>query len=66
MLLPICGGDGLDSSGWSGSKEPPIVRIVVQELDTPAGPGSGEPNLRAATDGRVLLSWIERRGLTSR
>jgi hypothetical protein len=34
-------------------------RMTVRPMDTPAGPGSGEPNLTVATDGRVLLSWIE-------
>jgi hypothetical protein len=34
----------------------------IRELPTPAGPGSLAPNLHAAPDGRVLLSWIERTG----
>lgn len=29
-------------------------------LPSPAGPGSGEPNLAVAPDGRVYLSWLER------
>ena len=33
--------------------------VTVQSLDSPAAPGSGEPNLYAAADGRVYLSWIE-------
>ena len=33
--------------------------LVVEALDSPAAPGSGEPNLFAAEDGRVYLSWIE-------
>ena len=28
-------------------------------LDSPAAPGSGEPNLHTASDGRVYLTWIE-------
>lgn len=32
----------------------------VRELPTPAAPGSLGPNLYAAADGRVYLSWIER------
>ena len=28
-------------------------------LPSPAGPGSGEPNLAVAPDGRVYLSWLE-------
>lgn len=37
-------------------------RMIVRELASPAGPGSGEPNLTVAPDGRVLLSWIENAG----
>lgn len=33
--------------------------VAVQELSSPAGPGSGEPNLTVGDDGRVYLSWIE-------
>jgi hypothetical protein len=36
--------------------------LTVQMLDSPAASGSGEPNLYAAADGRVYLSWIERSG----
>jgi hypothetical protein len=31
----------------------------VDSLPSPAGPGSGEPNLAAGADGRVMLSWLE-------
>ena len=34
----------------------------VRELPSPAGPGSGQPNLTVSPDGRVYLSWIERLG----
>ena len=34
----------------------------VRELPSPAGTGSGQPNLAVAPDGRVYLSWIERLG----
>lgn len=34
----------------------------IRELPTPAAPASLAPNLHVATDGRVLLSWIERSG----
>jgi hypothetical protein len=36
--------------------------MTVRELTSPAAPGSGEPNLAVAPDGRVLLSWIEPAG----
>lgn len=31
-----------------------------RELPSPAGAGSGQPNLAVSSDGRVYLSWIER------
>jgi hypothetical protein len=34
----------------------------MSEVTSPAGAGSGEPNLSVAADGRVLLSWIESAG----
>ncbi len=34
----------------------------VRELVSPAGAGSGQPNLAVSPDGRVHLSWIERLG----
>lgn len=34
----------------------------VRELPSPAGQGSGQPNLAVAPNGRVYLSWIERLG----
>ena len=38
------------------------TRLAVRPLEAPAAVGSGEPNLTAAPDGRVLLSWIEPAG----
>ncbi len=32
---------------------------TVNEIKSPAPPGSGQPNLAVAGDGRVFLSWIE-------
>jgi len=32
----------------------------VQQLATPAGKGSGEPNLSVRSDGAVMLSWVEK------
>jgi hypothetical protein len=44
----------------SRGSEPMPTRL--RELESPARPGSGEPNLTVAPDGRVLLSWIEPAG----
>lgn len=38
------------------------TRLAVRPLEAPAAVGSGEPNLTAAPDGHVLLSWIEPAG----
>jgi thiol-disulfide isomerase/thioredoxin len=38
---------------------PDKENLTVQSLKSPAAPGSGEPNLYTATDGRVFLTWIE-------
>lgn len=40
-------------------QERPQQNVIVRSLDSPAAPGSGEPNLHAASDGRVFLTWIE-------
>ncbi|HZF39155.1 MAG TPA: sialidase family protein [Blastocatellia bacterium] len=32
---------------------------VVNEIDSPAGAGSGDPNLSVGPDGRVFLSWLD-------
>ena len=36
--------------------------LTAREIASPAGAGSGEPNLAVAQDGNVLLNWIERVG----
>lgn len=41
---------------------PALSFAQVRELPSPAGQGSGQPNLAVAPDGRVHLSWIERLG----
>ena len=41
---------------------PMLASAQVRELASPAGPGSGQPNLAVSPDGRVYLSWIERLG----
>ncbi len=33
--------------------------MTVQQIDSPARPGSGQPNLYVAADGQVYMSWIE-------
>ena len=36
------------------------ARAQVREIPSPAGTGSGQPNLTVSRDGKVYLSWIER------
>lgn len=43
----------------AAGQEPAKQNVIVRSLDSPAAPGSGEPNLYAASDGRVFLTWIE-------
>src|ERR1051325_2643369 len=33
--------------------------VTIERLDSPAAPGSAEPNLAVGPDGRVYLSWLE-------
>ncbi|MBS1806654.1 MAG: exo-alpha-sialidase [Acidobacteria bacterium] len=39
-----------------------LALAQVRELASPAGTGSGQPNLAVSPNGRVYLSWIERLG----
>ncbi len=39
-----------------------VALAQVRELPSPAGQGSGQPNLAVAPDGRIYLSWIDRLG----
>ena len=40
----------------------PQAAPVVREIDSPAGADSREPELFTSTDGRVILSWVEKLG----
>jgi hypothetical protein len=42
-----------------GSSARQVTLGSTDSLPSPAGPGSGEPNLAAGADGRVFLSWLE-------
>ncbi|HQR33784.1 MAG TPA: sialidase family protein [Blastocatellia bacterium] len=41
---------------------PAVVLAQAREVNSPAGAGSGQPNLTVSRDGKVYLSWIERLG----
>ena len=49
LILSAC------TRGETGS----VTLGTIETLASPAGAGSGEPNLSAGPDGRVYLSWIE-------
>lgn len=59
LLLATAAATALSSCG---SEEPAPSGVPfrgVDEIASPAAPGSGEPNLSTGGDGRVYLSWIE-------
>ncbi|HET9529267.1 MAG TPA: sialidase family protein, partial [Blastocatellia bacterium] len=45
---------------WTGAAQDSAG--PVRQLDSPAGASSSGPNLFAAQDGRIFLSWVEKRG----
>ena len=56
----------LSASGISGCSRDPssetassAATVPVDSLPSPAGPGSAEPNLAVAPDGRIYMSWLE-------
>jgi hypothetical protein len=51
VVLPACAGDGERGLELEGT---------LLHLPTPALQGSGEPNLFAADDGRVYMTWFDR------
>ncbi len=58
-LLSMIGTVVLAGSACSGGAETTGIRVQVQEVDVPAAPGSGQPNLSVGADGKLYLSWIE-------
>jgi hypothetical protein len=55
--LAACAGEPPPSS-----TPPTPAAPVLQRLDTPAAPGSGEPGLSLGPDGSVHLTWVEPTG----
>jgi hypothetical protein len=50
---------GAATAACSGQTAVPPTVSRPREIASPARPGSGEPNLAATPDGRLLLSWVE-------
>ena len=58
-ILGCSAATGAGSGTGTDIEAPPGTLV---DLVSPAAPGSGEPNLFAAADGRVYMSWIEPAG----
>jgi hypothetical protein len=58
-LAAVLAASALGACRAAGADEAALAGVV--EIESPAAPGSGEPNLAAGPDGRVYLTWVERR-----
>lgn len=58
VVVAIAGGLVYRTATASRTPEPRLLG-TVDSLASPAAPGSGEPNLFVASDGRVYMSWLE-------
>lgn len=61
-LLAACREAATTPTTTTESLPPTRPASIVREITSPAGPGSGEPELFAAADGQVVLSWLEKIG----
>lgn len=57
-LVVVAAGAAACSSERSSSA-PASAAATIDSLPSPAAPGSAEPNLTVAPDGRVHMSWLE-------
>lgn len=56
-LVALAGASAL--RGEMRPREAKAPAFVIDSIASPAAPGSAEPNLTAAPDGRVYMTWIE-------
>jgi hypothetical protein len=56
------GGSGSSLSQATPTPQPAVPPLEVRESDSPSGQDSREPELFAAADGRVIMSWVEKVG----
>lgn len=61
LLFAGCGRNTADAPAPTPAPRTQAA-LAVREADSPAGADSREPELFAAADGRVILSWVEQRG----
>ena len=59
QVLLLAGATGPSAAPAQSAMKP---FAVVQDIGSPAGAASGQPNLHSSTDGRVYLSWLEAAG----
>ena len=60
VVLAAVAVAGTGASAFANRGETPVSeRAVVDSIASPARPGSAEPNLSVAADGRVYMSWLE-------
>jgi hypothetical protein len=63
MVLVVAGGAFLSAAvlarGESSSAAVAAPAPAIDSIASPAGPGSAEPNLATAPDGKVYMSWLE-------
>ncbi|HEY0171979.1 MAG TPA: sialidase family protein [Pyrinomonadaceae bacterium] len=65
LLVTSCARVTPDSSQSQVKTTPPAAAgpaLAVREAESPAGADTREPDLFAAPDGRVILSWVEKTG----
>ena len=59
-LLALAGVSLLRGERPSAEASPPgAPALAIDSIASPAGPGSAEPNLAVASDGRVYMTWLE-------
>ncbi|HYP29881.1 MAG TPA: sialidase family protein [Blastocatellia bacterium] len=61
LLIGALGAGGVPAQSASGPSAPK-PSLIVRDLDSPAGPGSAQPNIYPSPDGRFYLSWLEPAG----
>jgi hypothetical protein len=60
LLTIFATGGGIMPAATGAVKSTSVIEnSAAREIDSPAGPGSSDPNLSVGPDGRVYLSWLE-------
>ena len=60
VLLGVVSASAVVAFGSSYSRSADAAnRFAIDQLPSPAGPGSAEPNLVVSPDGKVYFSWLE-------